>query len=150
MLVPDSEPDPNTSLPVIRKGSSFLWKHGAAEKERHLRIIATNPAHDEILIVPVNTYKTGYVGGFYLQSDDHPWISLNSVPGYPHFLLVSPVQLNQILVCQHCTMHDHVVDARLLNRLMKFSIEDDRARQRLDPAIKDFLSKLFQKRRKAS
>jgi hypothetical protein len=133
------------SSPLIVQGTSFLWRK-PGESKKHLRLVATNPLTDPILIVPIDTYRSGYPDQVILDNSDHPWLEINSVPAYPHFYLVTHVQLAGHLECPDCTRQQHVFNRSTVKQILETAFTNEKARCHLKPEIKKFLQQKFGRR----
>jgi hypothetical protein len=113
----------------VRRGTSFLWKP-PTDTTRHLRLVATDPDRSEVVVVPIETYRTGYDKRVVLTKKDHAWIDpgRNSIPAYAHIAVYTPDQLTKILAKKECRVLRDVVPAVLLDRILTAALSSPQTR----------------------
>lgn len=142
--------NPGKAVPPLQRGTSYLYRAPTGEQTRHLRFVATDPSTDPIVIVSISRWRSGCVDLIELSRDDHPWLEphLVSVPKYEHFMLAPRAKLEEILLTPG-TFHTHVVETKLLDRILTVALTNRRARSLVRPEVLAHLQLLQDKRSKA-
>lgn len=105
----------------LQRGSLFLWKP-PGKITRHLRLVATEPNGPTVVVVPIQTYRTGYDKSCLLnekgKSKDINYLDWTSIPAYHFMRVYSPEELGRITRSKECRVLEEVASSSVINKVL--------------------------------
>lgn len=104
-----------------QKGTLFWWKP-QGEPKRHLHLVASHPSGPLVIVVSIQSYRTGYDMRCLLNESGKPKdiqaLPWTSIPSCAHSSAMTPQKLIGIVASKECKVITEVVGQPLINRIL--------------------------------
>lgn len=105
---------------TLQKGTLYWWKPQG--EKRRLHLVASSPAGPLVIVVPIQSYRTGYDKRCLLNEAGMPKdilvLDWASIPACAYVDAMTPEKLAGIIASKECKVIDEVVGQKVINRIL--------------------------------